>query len=303
MSLKVEGQTCPVCHAYLFDDDDIVYCPVCGAPHHRDCYNSVGHCGLESLHGTEQQYDRKKFSENAENGNTANGKNDKENTIVCPNCLKKLEEDTPVCPYCGRPRNGVFIDPKILFGTNEISDIEGVRAQTVAEFVGINAQRYLPKFIRLNEKKKVSWNWMAFLFPEGWFFLRKMYKTGALILTIIVAAQICSIPLLSVFSGVVSNNMNAQMSEIYEAFSKAGTVPVALAAITGAVMLIVRIISALFGDYWYKKHIIPKARQAESPAEDKMALIGKYGGVNLILFVLGVVAAMYIPDIIATFLI
>ena len=57
MSLSVEGQKCPVCHAYLFDDDDVVFCPICGAPHHRDCYNAIGHCALEDKHGTDEQYD------------------------------------------------------------------------------------------------------------------------------------------------------------------------------------------------------------------------------------------------------
>ena len=41
---------CAICGSYLFDDDDIVYCPECGAPHHRDCYNTVGHCGKEDMH-------------------------------------------------------------------------------------------------------------------------------------------------------------------------------------------------------------------------------------------------------------
>ena len=63
MSLKTEGVTCVRCHAYLFDDDDIVYCPVCGAPHHRDCYNELGHCALEEFHGTDKQYDKIKAAE------------------------------------------------------------------------------------------------------------------------------------------------------------------------------------------------------------------------------------------------
>ena len=53
MSENKTKLTCSVCHAYLFDDDDVVYCPVCGAPHHRDCYKSIGHCAFEEAHGTE----------------------------------------------------------------------------------------------------------------------------------------------------------------------------------------------------------------------------------------------------------
>ena len=49
MSLNTEGVSCVRCHAYLFPEDDIVYCPVCGAPHHRECYNQLGHCALEEM--------------------------------------------------------------------------------------------------------------------------------------------------------------------------------------------------------------------------------------------------------------
>ena len=58
MSLSYEGQSCALCHAYLFPEDDVVCCPECGAPHHRECYNSIGKCALEELHGTENQYDK-----------------------------------------------------------------------------------------------------------------------------------------------------------------------------------------------------------------------------------------------------
>ena len=43
MSQNENKISCAVCNAYLFEEDDVVYCPVCGAPHHRECYNSIGH--------------------------------------------------------------------------------------------------------------------------------------------------------------------------------------------------------------------------------------------------------------------
>ena len=35
MSKQLDGKTCQACHAYLFEDDDIVVCPECGAPVYR----------------------------------------------------------------------------------------------------------------------------------------------------------------------------------------------------------------------------------------------------------------------------
>jgi len=46
MSLSVEGQKCPVCKSYMFDDEEIVFCPVCGVPTHKECYDKIKKCPL-----------------------------------------------------------------------------------------------------------------------------------------------------------------------------------------------------------------------------------------------------------------
>ena len=38
---------CPVCNKTFQDGDDVVVCPECGAPHHRECYEQNGHCFYE----------------------------------------------------------------------------------------------------------------------------------------------------------------------------------------------------------------------------------------------------------------
>lgn len=53
---RYSGLCCPVCKVKFKDDDDIVVCPVCGAPHHRECYNQIRHCAYEQFHGTESQW-------------------------------------------------------------------------------------------------------------------------------------------------------------------------------------------------------------------------------------------------------
>ena len=56
-NFKYENLCCPVCYAKFFEEDDIVVCPVCGAPHHRDCYKHEGHCHYQADHGTENQWE------------------------------------------------------------------------------------------------------------------------------------------------------------------------------------------------------------------------------------------------------
>lgn len=54
---------CPVCKKQFEDGDDIVVCPECGTPHHRECYNSIHHCANADLHS--EGYDF--YKENIEN--------------------------------------------------------------------------------------------------------------------------------------------------------------------------------------------------------------------------------------------
>ena len=44
------GKTCPVCSQNFHEGDDVVVCPKCGAPYHRDCYKQNGKCIFPELH-------------------------------------------------------------------------------------------------------------------------------------------------------------------------------------------------------------------------------------------------------------
>lgn len=37
--------------------EDIVVCPDCGAPHHRECYQRLGHCALIENHKLGKNWD------------------------------------------------------------------------------------------------------------------------------------------------------------------------------------------------------------------------------------------------------
>lgn len=53
---KYVGLKCPVCGKKFTADDDIVVCPVCGAPYHRACYQKVGACIFQDKHGTSEAW-------------------------------------------------------------------------------------------------------------------------------------------------------------------------------------------------------------------------------------------------------
>lgn len=47
---RFENKLCPVCSTSFKENDDIVVCPECGTPHHRECYKKLGECALKVYH-------------------------------------------------------------------------------------------------------------------------------------------------------------------------------------------------------------------------------------------------------------
>lgn len=115
---------CPVCKNTFEKDSEIVVCPRCGTPHHRDCYDETGHCHFEDKHAEGFDWTAQAKSDNT---NTDYNKNQKTNhntnhrthqssgsdiiackecgtfnvasNKVCNNCGAPLENDTPHNPY------------------------------------------------------------------------------------------------------------------------------------------------------------------------------------------------------------
>lgn len=311
MSLNTEGVSCVRCHAYLFPEDDIVYCPVCGAPHHRECYNQLGHCALEEFHGTDRQYDKVKAREEeqaaAEMPNT--GEN-AEGLITCQMCHEKYDFALNACPKCGAPNiakaGGSFVNFDFLGGVPADYDIgEGITADEAKRFVAANTPRYIPKFAVLNAKNKLSWNWLAFLFPCGWMLSRKMYKNGIIAGLLTVISSLFYLPFMNAINnlGTTPGETQAQiMQSIYEHLPKMGAAVIA-ALLAGFVLNIaVRILSALFGDYLYKQYAISSIKTIRAESEDMDYDYRKKGGVNIFLFLLGTMAVQYLPALIGIFI-
>ena len=311
MSLNTDGVSCVRCHAYLFPEDDIVYCPVCGAPHHRECYNQLGHCALEEFHGTDRQYDKVKAREAEQNAaEMPNTGENAEGLITCQMCHEKYDFALNACPKCGAPNiakaGGSFVNFDFLGGVPADYDIgDGITADEAKRFVAANTPRYIPKFAVLNAKNKLSWNWLAFLFPCGWMLSRKMYKNGIIAGLLTVISSLFYLPFMNAINnlGTTPGETQAQiMQSIYEHLPKMGAAVIA-ALLAGFVLNIaVRILSALFGDYLYKQYAISSIKTIRAESEDMDYDYRKKGGVNIFLFLLGTMAVQYLPALIGIFI-
>lgn len=310
MSLDLRNQKCAVCSAYLFDEDDVVYCPVCGAPHHRECYNRLGKCGMDEFHGTDKQYSREVPAEEPK-PQEANTQADSTSDI-CINCSKPLEKGSRYCNNCGAPA-GMNLPP-FAFQQFEQSRVikenatidEGVTAKDAAQVVKNNTIRYIPKFLKLNENNKKSWNWAAFLLPHGWFAYRKMYKesiiAGLLSIITVVLNFPLSLAILALPTADSSIRNYVQLAEYYAQFAnEIGFLPLFLSFMGLVLGFTIRIVCGIYGDYIYKQRVVLSTSLIKE-AEDKEEAERKYTGVSFIGFMIAVFAVEFIPTILSTFL-
>lgn len=308
MNTQQKKISCVACKAYLFEDDDVVHCPVCGAPHHRDCYNKLGHCALEELHGTDEEYDSSKIEENTENVHR-HTQDEAENYTTCRMCGEKYDKNLPKCPKCSVPdfsRMGSFAQFDFLGGVPGDLELEdGVTANEAKKFVMSNTHRYIPKFARLHKKKRISWNWIAFLLPGPWMFSRKMYKNGIIASMLTVISTLLTIPLINSLYGLGLPQMQSYMEMfrwITEKLPEINPSVITVAFLGSVINIGVQVISAMYGDYIYKKHTISSIKAIKADSEDIESDFRKKGGVNFIWFFVSAMLIQYIPNVIALFL-
>lgn len=304
MSLSLNGEKCVICKAYLFEEDDTVYCPECGAPHHRECYNSVGHCGLREFHGSENQYVRPEQNKE-EKSECVN-----DEQLICNVCGYSYKKDDQFCPNCKAP-NISDSGTKFVtfdFSTDAPSHFDLGSGVTVAEakkFVLNNSHRYISKFIRFKNGEKASWNWLAFLTPCGWLMSRKMYLLGGIIGAVQIALAMINFPFINVLNqlGLSECRTYAEISNlVLENISVIGIPVILTSFISGILDIVIRIVFAIFGDLIYRKKVITNIVAIKQNELNKEELFAKKGGVNLWMAILGYFCVSELPAILATFL-
>lgn len=230
---RYTGNHCPVCEQAFTDTDDIVVCPDCGTPYHRDCWKKVGACMHRSEHAAGFEWQPEIGPEAVKAAHEA----------TCPNCGTRNTPGAARCSHCGcplprseadsadaaKPEEQVPIyarDPSAVNNRSaapgphietysadreggiyrrEIGPedtIDGIKAKDWAAYVGRSPMYYLMQFFRMSiTNRKVAVCLSAFLFGPAYLFYRKMWKEGLLtaILTIVLSIP-TFIEIISVFN-------------------------------------------------------------------------------------------------------
>lgn len=208
------GIKCPICGKPFTAQDDIVVCPECGAPYHRECYLQAGKCVFADKHGTADAWQAPKEEPKPENSQTEH-----ENEKRCPRCGKINNAQALFCDHCGLPLSGdqtppphtasngfppfqgvppqngpvppqrpfqgpfgaapFFLDP--MGGINPNDQIDGVPVNDIAKLVQTNTAYYLPTFFNLRRYRRNRFNFCAFIGSGGWMLYRKQYKLGSIV--------------------------------------------------------------------------------------------------------------------------
>ncbi|HZJ77580.1 MAG TPA: RING finger protein [Clostridia bacterium] len=327
--MKYDNEKCPVCLSEFKPGDDIVVCPDCGTPHHRDCWNKHNECANGFKHYEGFQWEPKANPD--ENPDTKDKLG-----VICAVCGTNCPTDFNFCPVCSTPLRSsqtkqgknttqdknVFSDGAPVFPMNNSmhlhdlpvppdTAIDDITAAEAAAYVQVNSKKYISKFLT---DKKVSWNWAAFFFAPYWYFYRKIYKIGFVALALFVSLWLFSAgPVQQAYDNFdllyrdVTNSyssddltqeeteqLNLELYEIASKFSKAMW-PFAL------VNLVVRIGCGLSANYLYKKKVVSDVKLLENAANEQEMfnfLALKKGGVSAF----AAIGSIFIYQIIVTIL-
>ena len=314
------GVKCPVCSKRFAQADDVVVCPLCGAPHHRHCYAEKGECVFAADHISGKEWRPPACEATEDAGSKEQG------TKACGRCGSASPMYALFCQICGQslggqagssgsagqqsghkinpgePHQAAYWYPPYdpgsqggktkdpYSGVDAAQTIGKLAAKDIAVFVGPNYSYFLNRFRQIeNEGRNIQPNLSAMLFNFFYYFYRRMYMVGAGMLLAFVA---CLIPFF-LFSWEI-------MPYVLGNLGLAGPpeVPVnmqAAEAYSGILVLalflnfVFSVIVSLFANRMYHKHVVAKISQTINESRngvDYRVLLPRVGGVDWLSVVL-----------------
>ena len=291
---KYYGCPCEGCGKPLTLQDDIVVCPDCGAPYHRDCYEKLGRCIHAPAHAAGYEW---KFPYQ------------ESELCTCPACGERTLRSESVCRCCGAalPPEGAQepadradsdehseefdystfyrqfqetgapqVDPlrqtyQAAFGKEEVMD--GIPCKDWADFIGPASPAYLSAYCRMQlSHTKTSMSFSAMLFGPFYFFYRKAWKPA---FGFLAAELVVALPTLLSMMQATGSPLTAGISS---------TAIVMLSRIMTVFSFALVMLRTLYAKWLYRKSAAERIRRirAEFPdAAQRRAVLSAQGGVSI----------------------
>ena len=261
-SMNFIGEKCVLCGKVFEESDNVVVCPECGSPHHKECYKKHNRCANLYMHETNQKWKRAEIEKPVETPVI----------VITPEEFEKQNSD-------------VESDMMQDIGFNLNEDMGGVTLKEIMTFVGINQFYYIPVFKRMKDfGSKISFNLSCFLFPSLYFANRKMWFWAIIATVLSVILNIPASIMLMAESGAFTENI---LNVIYENQNLIQNMEI----ICSAGLFVSRILMCIFANYIYFKFSVKKIHiiKKNSNGELNRHMVMAFGGVkpiNIILITL-----------------
>ena len=99
--MRYTGNLCDGCNEPLLSEEDVVVCPECGTPQHRQCYDKNNQCVNAHLHGEGFTWQGSVSEKTSVDSSTLVNEKKDGSDIVCPNCKGSNPQGAEVCRHCG----------------------------------------------------------------------------------------------------------------------------------------------------------------------------------------------------------
>ena len=290
---KYYGCPCEGCGKPLTLQDDIVVCPDCGAPYHRDCYEKLGRCIHAPAHAAGYEW---KFPYQ------------ESELCTCPACGERTLRSESVCRCCGAalPPEGAQepadradsdehseefdystfyrqfqetgapqVDPlrqtyQAAFGKEEVMD--GIPCKDWADFIGPASPAYLSAYCRMQlSHTKTSMSFSAMLFGPFYFFYRKAWRPafGFLAAEMLLAAP-TFIEMLQLSGSSFAPALSASALTV-------------LARVCSLLSFLLMLVRGMYGKWLYRRSAASRIRRIQSEVPDarqRQAVLRAQGGVS-----------------------
>lgn len=255
------NKKCACCAEKFTAEDEVVVCPICGAPYHRSCYEENGKCIFSDKHAEGFEY----ALEGEETSTTVSCKSCGEQNPVghahCSACGEKLEKEN-YRSVEDNVKSPSEIPYRTLYGDiYPNDDFDGVTAKEIAMFTGSSSPYFLMQFKMMKDTgKKISLNLWAFLGHGFYYIYRKMYALGGAMLGLLLA---CNLPMLLNLSELIKYYM-ATLFELNVSYNVALISQIAQQSQTGR-FIYMAVVGAVgvFANHLYMRHSVKTIKKVK----------------------------------------